>query len=195
MPEIEVKDIERIEGPFYTKKMEFMYQDWFPVKEGKKYNIFYTKQKTKRYVQVLGYKLLIPFKDESLFQRYTKLKSRKREIYLKPYNITIKRGDVSKGIVKRAFAQYILDTDNVIFEIDPSRADENPLFYKIVKFDWKLTGKREQVREVNEFVLKQANEELNGIEFLLNPLEFYVSEVIEESRFEKVQKKLSYLKY
>ncbi len=71
--------------------MEFMYQDWFPVKEGKKYNIFYTKQKTKRYVQVLGYKLLIPFKDESLFQRYTKLKSRKREIYLKPYNITIKR--------------------------------------------------------------------------------------------------------
>ena len=45
---ISINDIERIEGTFEAKNFEFIYLDHYPVKEGKSYQILYTKDKKER---------------------------------------------------------------------------------------------------------------------------------------------------
>ena len=46
------RDIERISGPYSTRKFEFIYSDFYPVKKGVAYYNVYTKDKKKKYRRV-----------------------------------------------------------------------------------------------------------------------------------------------
>jgi len=186
------QDVERISGPYITKRFQFIYIDFYPVKPGKVFYIVYTKDKRKRYLD-MKLRLIIPMEDHSLFQRYVIANPNvKREVYLKLHGIRIKDKDRKVGSVSRFFAEYILDDEHQIFEIKEADYSRDTSFYNKVSLNWFLTGNKEQVKLRNEEALEQADEILSGIKYLLNPLEFYEGE--ELTKYETIQEKLSRLK-
>ena len=189
---ITAKDIERSVGPFRTDKNQFLYSDLTPVRHDKVYYVIYTKDKRKRYIGG-DFQLYVPFKDDSLFQRYVIANPNvKREVYLKSHGVRIKDKDRKVGSVNRFFAEYILDGEHQIFEIKEVDYSRDTNFYNRVSLNWFLTGNKEQVKLRNEEALEQADEILSGIKYLLNPLEFYEGE--ELTKYETIQEKLSRLK-
>jgi|18_taG_2_1085343.scaffolds.fasta_scaffold34839_2 hypothetical protein len=185
-------DIERVSGPYLTRKSEFLYSDLHPVKEGVSYYNVYTKDKRKRYVDI-KLKLIVPMRDDSLFQRYVIANPNvKREVYLNSHGVRIKDKDRKVGSVNRFFAEYMLDDEHQIFEIKEADYSRGTNFYNKVSLNWSLTGNKEQVKLQNEEELERADKILSGIKYLLNPLEFYEEEL---TKHETIQEKLSRLKF
>ena len=180
-----------------TKKWEFIYkEDWdkgakYYVKEDTPYMICYGTDKKEMYMA--SNKVLIRLKNHTLYSKYKKSKGGiRREVYLKPYQLTMTKKKRDKGSVTRYFAQFVIDNKKSIIEIKKQDFDKETNFYKKISLLWTLKGKREQVRLQNEQRLEMGEDRLSGIKSFLNPLEFYEGE--ELTSLEKVQKKLSNLK-
>ena len=193
---ISIKDTERIEGMFEAKNFEFVYLDHYPVKEGKTYQILYTKDKKEIYLDWVGHRIL-PLKrvTPTIFGQYkiSKKGKVKREVYLKSFTYQATIRQRRKGFISRYFAQYVFDQDETIFEIRKSDYEQETLFYKKVSLFWQLKGSKESVRMKNEQTLERADKILAGMRYYLEPLEFYEGEKL--TSLEKMQKKLSNLKY
>ena len=117
----------------------------------------------------------------------------KREIYLKSFTPVITNSIRKKGEFPRGFATYVLDSDKSIFEIHPDHA-ESANFYKTVLITWKISGMKEDVKKQNQKQLELADETLEGMRFLLDPLQFY--DVVEETDYSiGIQEKLNRLKH
>lgn len=182
--------VERIMGPYTSKRFEFLYPDYFPVKPGKTYYIVYTKDKKKKYIDIKS-KLIVPIRDESLFKRYIKSNlSLNREVYLKSSTVTITDKDKKFGSVNRFFAKYKLGNGD-IFEISDSDFNRETNFYDKVSVNWTITGNKEEVIRKNRQEIERTEKQLKDIKYFLDPLEFYEEEITPE---EELQKKLSNLK-
>tara|TARA_R110000765_G_scaffold347326_2_gene437463 strand:- start:106 stop:738 length:633 start_codon:yes stop_codon:yes gene_type:complete len=188
------KDIERVSGPYSTRKFEFIYSDFYPVKEDVAYYNVYTKDKKKKYLDT-KLRLIVPIKDNSSFQVYTNTKQNiKREVYLKPYKVIITNRIRKSGSVIRYFAKSILDESISIFEIKQSDFHRQTNFYEKASLNWIITGQKKEVKEKNESSLQIAEGTLKGIRYFLNPLQFYEENEI-LTPLEKIQEKLSRLKF
>jgi hypothetical protein len=190
---ISIKDTERIEGMFEAKKFEFVYMDHYPVKEGKTYQILYTKDKKEIYLDWVGHRIL-PLKrvTPTIFGQYkiSKKGKVKREVYLKSFTYQATIRQRRKGFISRYFAQYVFDQDETIFEIRKSDYEQETLFYKKVSLFWQLKGSKESVRMKNEEELEMADGMLTGMRYHLDPLEFYEEEM---TPYEEIQEKLGRL--
>jgi hypothetical protein len=200
MSQLDFGSIERIKSGFITGDFEFVYLDKFPVKKGMPYSIFYTTDKTEKFVMDFGktwQEIFIanPKKHYTNFQSYVTAKggTATREKYIRPSLPVVTKAMRKKGIIKRYFVNYIFDKESNIFEVSPQDFKKNLVFYKKVSFDWKLTGNKEEVKGHNEKELEMGDETLRGLRYTLNPLEFYEEE--ELTKHEKTQQKLSNLKY
>ena len=181
-----------------TKKWEFIYkEDWdngakYYVKEDTPYIICYGTDKKEMYMD--SNKVLIRLKNHTLYSEYSKAKrSLKREVYLKPYQLTMTKKKRDKGSVIRYFAQSVIDNKKSIIEIKKQDFEKETNFYKKISLNWKLDGTEEQIKMINEEELNKAEKKLDGMLNHLSPLEFYEGE--ELTKHEKIQKKLSNLKY
>jgi len=188
---------ERVIGPVQAKEHEYLYEDGYPVKKDKPVWAVYLKTDK---IEMFVDKDEVPVfarnpKHKTLFGKYRKAKKGRlmREIYLEGFTPVVTNAMREKGEIPRAFATYMLDVDKSIFEIDPAKASFAN-FYKTVKINWIVSGIKEQVRKTNQESLEVANETLEGMRFLLDPLEFY--DVVEETDYSiAIQEKLSRLKH
>ena len=193
---ISINDTERIEGTFEAKNFEFIYLDHYPVKEGKTYQILYTKDKKEIYLDWVGHRIL-PLKRviPTLFTQYKRSKKGnvEREVYLKSFTYQLTLRQKRKGSISRYFAQYVFDQDETIFEIRKSDYLRKTSFYKKISLIWQLKGSKESVRMNNEVSLERTENSLQGMQNFLDPFEFYEGE--ELTHLEKIQEKLSNLKF
>tara|TARA_Y100001963_G_scaffold157900_1_gene255628 strand:- start:29 stop:655 length:627 start_codon:yes stop_codon:yes gene_type:complete len=191
------KIYERVIGPALAKSHEFRYVDGFPVKKDKPIWLIYLKTDK---IEMFVDEDEVPVfprnpKNQTLFKKYKRAKKGllKREIYLKSFTPVITNSIRKKGEFPRGFATYVLDSDKSIFEIHPDHA-ESANFYKTVLITWKISGMKEDVKKQNQKQLELADETLEGMRFLLNPLQFY--DVVEETDYSiGIQEKLNRLKH
>ena len=193
---ISIKDTERIEGMFEAKKFEFVYMDHYPVKEGKTYQILYTKDKKEIYLDWVGHRIL-PLKrvTPTIFGQYkiSKKGKVKRVVYLESFIYKLTARQKREDFIPRYFARYVFDQDETIFEIRKSDYIRETSLYQKISLIWQLQGSKEDVKMKNEQTLERADKILAGMRYYLEPLEFYEGEKL--TSLEKMQKKLSNLKY
>ena len=189
--------VERVEGPFPSLKSQFVYKlDNFPLRRDKMWYRIINKQKKETYVDEKGTPLVPGVTNAaSRYGQYIQVKRGvSREIYIKPYQITITKKEREKGEITRYFAKYTFDEDKIIFEIKKQDFGRQTNFYKKVSLLWTLKGKGEKVRLENEQALETAEDTLTGIKYFLDPLQYYEGGE-ELTKHEKIQEKLSNLKY
>jgi hypothetical protein len=79
------------------------------------------------------------------------------------------------GYITRYFVQKANDNASYIYEISEkvfSMISTNP-FYKTVELDWKISGDREEVREMNRKSIRFASKDMKSIGlYLPNHLQF-----------------------
>ena len=188
---------ERVDGPYRSRKHEFVYEDGYPLREGRMFWLVYTKKgKIEMFVDHESIPLFPrDSKNKTNFGTYTESYkgALSRETYLKSFQPTITDEIRSKGEILRGFATYLLDVDKGIFEIDPKLIGDGS-FYRTLTINWKISGIKEEVRKQNQEQLELADETLKGMRFLLDPLEFY--DVVEETDYSTgIQEKLNRLKH
>jgi hypothetical protein len=98
-------------------------------------------------------------------------------------NISIKthipapsEGDYKVGYIQRYFAQKANDTGSPIYELNErqfEKLSKSP-FYKAIQVDWKISGKREEVQEMNRKSIRFVTSEMKSIGlYLPNHLQFH----------------------
>jgi hypothetical protein len=84
--------------------------------------------------------------------------------------------DYKVGYITRYFTQKGNDTNSYIYEVTErqfSNLSNNP-FYRIVELDWKISGEREEVREMNRKSIRFASKDMKSIGlYLPNHLQFH----------------------
>lgn len=84
--------------------------------------------------------------------------------------------DYKIGYVTRYFTQKGNDINSYIYEITErqfSLLSSNP-FYRVVELDWKISGDREEVREMNRKSIRFAAKDMKSIGlYLPNHLQFH----------------------
>ena len=121
----------------------------FYVKEGTPYVIVYGRDKKEMYLDGKS-RVLLRRKNHTLYSEYRKVRGDiKRELYLKPYQVTVTKKMRVKGLITRYFAQYYFAERDTIFEIKKQDFNKRTQFYKTVSLDWVLTGLKENVRISN----------------------------------------------
>ena len=192
---MDLSKVERILPELRAGSFEFLYADNVPVRKGTPYMIFYTKSKmeiflTRRWAEIF---VKNPEKHYTMFGQYIKVNRSNaiRESYLKPYSIELTETMREKNSILRYFAKYKFD--ETIFEINKQDFHQETNFYEKVIIFWQLQGSQESIKMKNEEALKQADNELKGMRYLLDPLEFSKEEKL--TKLEKIQQKLSNLKY
>jgi hypothetical protein len=183
---IDLRNIERISRFYTSNKFQFYYSDAFPFPENRLYRIIYTKSKSQIFVDFMLRKLF-PIRNDTLFGKYKKATgSLKREIYLTSSKVLVTKEMRSAGAMLRFFAKSTLEPEK-IFEIDELKYDLDTPFYEKVKLVWQLKGSKELVKRINDFILMDANNRMNGIRDSLDPLQFYKEEL---TPLEELQKRL-----
>ena len=182
---------ERVLGPFTSRKGQFVYVDGFPLRNERPVWIVYTK--TYKLEMFVDQNEVAVFprnpKDKTLFNQYKFAKRElKREIYLKSSQPIITETMRKSGSINRAFAKYVFDKDS-IFEIDTGMIGMSNL-YTYVSLGWEISGVKENVQKNNIKSLEVADKEMNGMRYLLDPLEFYIEEVTEENRKQTLLERL-----
>jgi len=182
---------ERVKGPFRSRKHEFVYEDGYPLREGRMFWLVYTKgNKVEMFVDYESTPIFPRDpRNKTIFGQYTEAKEGlRREIYLKSFTPIITKTMRENGSINRAFAKYVFDKDT-IFEIDKGMLGMSNL-YHYVSLEWEISGIKENVQKNNIQSLEVADEEMSGMRFLLNPLEFYIEEVTEENRKQTLLERL-----
>ena len=173
-----MSNFERVKSGI-AKKWEFIYMKDFdedgaeyPLREGKPYSIFYTKNKEEVYSDSKGNNLY-RLKNHTLYSQYKKVKSISREVYLKPYQIYLTEKMIKKGTITRYFVKYILDGEERMFEVSKQGFSTAGSLYKKVSLDWSLTGSIFEVSKKNKRTLLLKEGQFKGIRDFLDPLELY----------------------
>ena len=182
-------NIEHWKVGLITKKYEFLYADFFPVREGVSYSIFYTKDKEELFLTENRWQVMIknhPIKDRTMFGEYRSSNaSLVRELYLKPYKLELNKTQKEDASVTRAFARQTNIKDGCIFEINPKLLGNKLTFYKTVRIEWRLNGSKDEILLRNTEELKKADRIINGISDMLDPLELYEEELTPQQLVEE----------
>ena len=191
---IKSSKIERILGPFPAMRHGFIYKESrYPVRQGTKFYVIYDTNKNETYMSDTS-KKLIPHPRTNFLTTFGQYKYAKeyliRERYLKAHMFILTEKIRENNAVTRYFAKNVY-FDGDIFEI---REQDMGLhaFYKTTSISWQLQGSKEDIKTKNERALEQAEKELKGMKYFLDPLQYYEEEL---TSLEKMQKKLSNLKY
>ena len=171
-------NLERTTQGLLAKKSNFVYADnGSIVPENKTYSTYYLTDKSKLYFTNLitsNYvRQLIRVKDFDLYEQYTVIKSTNREVY--PSNITldVTDKDYTKGFVIRYFVKKANDINAQVFEISKADFNKNLTLYDKTKFNWIISGIKEEVLLGNLKTMSFKEKQFKGISQMLFPLQYW----------------------
>jgi hypothetical protein len=184
-------EFERVLGPYKSVKHQFVYQDGYPLREDRLVYLVYTKDKIEMFVDVDTQPIFAKNpSDKTLFSKYKEAKGNlQREVYLKPSQPIITNTMRKKNSIGRSFAKYLLDVDKSIIEIDTGLVGSSDV-YTYVSLQWEISGIKENVQKKNTESLEVAEEEMEGMRYYLDPLEFYIGEETLESKKQTLLERL-----
>ena len=103
-----------------------------------------------------------------------------RNVRIKTHTPTPTDGDYKVGYIQRYFTQKSNDDSSYIYEINERQFErllQSP-FYKTVELYWKISGDREEVREMNRKSLKYSSKDMKSLPlYLPNHLQFHKERV------------------
>ena len=189
-------NLERTTQGLLVNKSNFVYADnGSIVPENKTYSVYYLTDKSKLYFTNLitsNYvRQLIRVKDFDLYEQYTAIKSTNREVY--PSNITldVTDKDYTKGFVIRYFVKKANDINAQVFEISKADFNKNLTLYDKTKFNWIISGVKEDVLLGNLKTMSFKEKQFKGISKMLFPLQYWRPS---KGKSQTLEKKLSLLK-
>ena len=191
-------NIERTIQGLSTKPREFVYSHTKGlVKPGTVYSVYFTLSKKEVYLTGItdtsNSKLILRnrIKDRTLFDRYVKLKFPKRQKYPKIISANPSKSDYRIGSITRYFTQKGNNRNADIFEVSKADFSSKNNLYRYTSFQWRISGKKEEVTRNNQRTMKWLEKGYPGISKLLFPLQLWIPS---KDSSESLQKKLSLLK-
>ena len=192
-------NIERTIQGLSTKPREFVYsQTKGFVKPGTVYSVYFTLSKKEVYLTGItdtsNSKLILRnrIKDRTLFDRYVRLKFPKRQKYPKVISVNPSESDYRIGSITRYFTQKANDRNADIFEVSKADFSSKNNLYRYTSFQWRISGKKEEVIRDNRRTMGGQEKEYSGISRLLFPLQLWIPP---KNSLESLEKKLSLLKF
>ena len=171
-------NLERTTQGLLTNKLNFVYADnGSIVPKNKTYSAYYLTDKSKLYFTNLitsnSVRQLLRVKDFDLYEQYTNITSVNRELY--PSNITldVTDKDYVKGVIKRYFVKKANDINAKVFEISKEDYNKKLTLYNKIKFNWIISGIKEDVRSQNRITIKNIEQTFKGINKILIPLQYW----------------------
>ena len=131
-------------------------------------------------------------KDRTLFDRYVRLKFPKRQKYPKVILANPSESDYRIGRITRYFTQKVNDRNADIFEVSKDDFSSKNNLYRYTSFQWRISGKKEEVIRDNRRTMRGQEKEYSGISRLLFPLQLWIPP---KNSLESLEKKLSLLKF
>ena len=128
----------------------------------------------------------------TMFSIYSDLKSFTRQKYPEITPVNPSESDYRIGKIKRYFTQKANDRNADIFEVSKKDFNNKNNLYRYTSFQWRISGKREEVIRDNEVTMRGQEKDYPGISRLLFPLQLWIPP---KNSLESLEKKLSLLKF
>ncbi len=190
-------NIERTIQGIYTNPQEFIYEETGGfVRPGLLYSVYYTLNKKEIYLTGItdtsNSKVIKRVDGRTSFSTYSDLKSltRQENPEITPANPSER--DYRIGKIKRSFTQKANDSKADIFEVSKKDFNNKNNLYRYTSFQWRISGKREEVIRDNRRTMRGQEAEYPGISRLLFPLQLWIPP---KNSLESLEKKLSLLKF
>ena len=189
-------NIERTIQSLHTKPKEFIYKHTNSfVKPNTLYSVYYTLNKKEMYLTGImdtsNSKLITRVKYETMFSKYSKIKSLSRQKYPEITPANPSESDYRIGSFIRYFVQKANNSNAKIFEISKEDFNNKNNLYRYTSFQWRISGKREEVNRDNRKVIIELEKEYSGIIKILFTLQYWKQP---KNSVDSIQKKLSLLK-
>ena len=191
-------DIERTIQGLRTKPREFIYEDTKSyIKPDTLYSAYYTLDKREVYLTGISSSnnsriiTRSSINTRTLFDRYVNLKFPTRQKYPKITLPNPSESDYTIGSITRYFTQKANNPNADIFEVSKADFDNQNSLYKYTDFQWRISGKKEEVTRDNQNTMRRLEKEYPGISRILFPLQLWIPP---KDSPEDLQKKLSLLK-
>ena len=179
-----------------TVEGEFTYEEHGgSVQPGLDYHVHYTDDKKE--VFMLGgvhrptSKIIVKSDNQSLFTRYGSLVLNSKGKYPENKISSPSKADYRIGRFKRYFVKDLTQTDGQVFEITKEDFDDQNILFQYIEFNWRISGKKDEVERHNNLVLTVVNQTMPGIARKLSTFEYYRPP---KNSPESLEKKLSLLR-
>ena len=190
-------NIERTIQGLSTKPQEFIYEQTGGfVRPDMVYSIYYTFNKKEMYLTGItdtsNSKVIKRVDGRTSFSTYSDLKSLTRQEYPEITLANPSESDYRIGKIKRYFTQKANDRNADIFEVSKKDFNNKNNLYRYTSFQWRISGKREEVIRDNGATMIGQEKDYPGISRLLFPLQLWIPP---KNSPESLEKKLSLLKF
>ena len=190
-------NIERTIQGLSTKPQEFIYEQTGGfVRPELLYSVYYTLNKKEVYLTGItdtsNSKVIEKVKGRTTFSMYSDLKALTRQKYPEVILVNPSESDYRIGKIKRYFTQKANDRNADIFEVSKKDFNNKNNLYRYTSFQWRISGKREEVIRDNEVTMRGQEKDYPGISRHLFPLQLWIPP---KNSLESLQKKLSLLKF
>ena len=189
-------NIERTIQGLSTKPQEFIYEQTGGfVRPDMVYSIYYTFNKKEMYLTGItdtsNSKIIKRVNNKTMFSKYIELKSPTRQEYPEIISANPSESDYRIGSIMRYFTQKGNNRNADIFEVSVNDFNNKNNLYRYTSFQWRISGKKEEVTRDNQSTMRRLEKEYPGISKLLFPLQLWIPP---KDSPEDLQKKLLLLK-
>ena len=189
-------NIERTIQGLSTKPQEFIYEQTGGfVRPDMVYSIYYTFNKEEMYLTGItdtsNSKIIKRVNNKTMFSKYIELKSPTRQEYPEIISANPSESDYRIGSIIRYFTQKGNNRNADIFEVSVNDFNNKNNLYRYTSFQWRISGKKEEVTRDNQNTMRRLEKEYPGISRILFPLQLWIPP---KDSPEDLQKKLSLLK-
>ena len=190
-------NIERTIQGLSTKPQEFIYEQTGGfVRPDMVYSDYYTLSKKEIYLTGItdtsNSKIIKRVNNKTMFSKYSSLKSLIRQKYPEVISVNPSESDYRIGSITRYFTQKGNNRNADIFEVSKKDFNNQNNLYRYTSFQWRISGKREEVIRDNGRTMRGQEKEYSGISRLLFPLQLWIPP---KNSPESLEKKLSLLKF
>ena len=190
-------NIERTIQGLYTKPQEFIYEQTGGfVRPDAVYSVYYTLNKKEMYLTGItdtsNSKIIKRVNNKTMFSKYVDLKVSIRQKYPEIISANPSESDYRIGKITRYFTQKANDRNADIFEVSKDDFSSKNNLYRYTSFQWRISGKREEVIRDNGATMIGQEKDYSGISRLLFPLQLWIPP---KNSLESLEKKLSLLKF
>ena len=189
-------NIERTIQGLSTKPQEFIYEQTGGfVRPDMVYSVYYTLSKKEVYLTGItdtsNSKIIKRVNNKTMFSKYSSLKSLIRQKYPEVISVNPSESDYRIGSITRYFTQKGNNRNADIFEVSKVDFSSKNNLYRYTSFQWRISGKREEVIRDNQSTMIRLEKDYPGISRILFPLQLWIPP---KDSPEDLQKKLSLLK-
>ena len=189
-------NIERTIQGLRTKPQEFIYDKTKGfVRPDMVYSVYYTLSKKEVYLTGITdtstSKIIKRVNNKTMFSKYVDLKVPIRQKYPEIISANPSDSEYRIGSITRYFTQKGNNRNADIFEVSVNDFNNKNNLYRYTSFQWRISGKKEEVTRDNQSTMRRLEKEYPGISKLLFPLQLWIPP---KDSPEDLQKKLLLLK-